>query len=164
MGEVIAVLTTSCVYVFRWLQFTPITFITKLNIELSMSDLLMRLATQKCSIAAERDQRVLADRELTESAAAAKPAADNSASSNAIEMGPLDPDDNWQWSVLRTREVVTDVERAVVGPECASTTASGSVDDEQPLRQEWERVGHHESTSCKTEIKTAPVNTTGEEQ
>ncbi|KAL0640810.1 hypothetical protein Q9L58_000117 [Maublancomyces gigas] len=150
---------------FVWLQFTPITFITKLNIELSMSDLLMKLATQKCSIEAERDQRELADRELTGSGTTAKSAVDDPTQSTAIEMSRLDPDDSWQWAVLRTQEIVMDVERAEAGGSAsASTTASGFDNDEQPLRREWERVGYHGSATYKTEVKTVPIqNSTGEQ-
>lgn len=130
-----------------------------------MSDLLMRLATQKCSIAAERDQRELADRELAESGATAKPVVDNSTQSTAIEMDRLGPDDSWQWAVLRTREIVMDVECAETGGSAsASTTASGPDNDEQPLRREWEQVGYHGSTAYRTEVKTVPVqDSTGEQ-
>lgn len=52
-----------------------------------------------------------------------------------------------QWQVLRTREVVLDVEYTVGDSSCASlsTMAPGPDNDEQPLRQEreWGRVGYH---------------------
>lgn len=149
---------------FRWLQYTPLTFITKLNIELSMADLLMKLATQKHTIEAERE---LADRQLAESGAPTKSANDSSTqpTAAAIEMGRMGADDNWQWAVLRTQEVVMDVERAAVIASSgrASTAASGSDNDEQPLRRDWERVGYHGSTLYRTEVKTATAQT-GEEQ
>lgn len=129
-------LSVSCV--FRWLQFTPLTFITKLNIELSMADLIMKLATQKCTIEAER---VLAGRQLAESEAPTKPVDDGSTQLTAIEMEPMGADDDWRWAVSRTREAVVDEERAMVITNSgrASTMASGSDNDEQPLSREWER-------------------------
>lgn len=168
LGEEVinVVLSTSCV--FRWLQFTPLTFITKLNIELSMSDLIMRLATQKNTIRGQR--------ELAESSAVPKPV-DYSASirsAAAVEVDLIEVDlmevdlievdlmdsadpglDNWQWEVLRAREVVVDVESTVAG---GSGSASAPVSDRnaQPLREEreWGRGGYHGSVSYKTEVET----------
>lgn len=129
-----------------------------------MSDLLMRLATQKCTIEAERE---LAGRQLAELGAPTKSADDNSTqlTAAAIEMERMGADDNWQWAVLRTREVVMDVERAAVIANSgrASTAASGSDNDEQPLRRDWEQVGYHGSTLYRTAVKTAAAQT-GEEQ
>lgn len=149
MGVII--LSASCV--FRWLQFTPLTFITKLNIELSMADLIMKLATQKCTIEAER---VLADRQQAELEAPTKPADDGSTQLTAIEMGPMGAGDNWRWAVLRTPEAVVDEERAMVIANSgrASTMASGSDSDEQPLRRDWERGRYHGNLSYGTEAQT----------
>lgn len=118
-----------------------------------MADLIMKLATQKCTIEAER---VLADRQLAGSEAPTKPADDGSTQSAATGVGPMDADGNWQWAVLRTRDAVVDEERAMViaGSGRASTMASGSDNDEQPLSRDWEQGRCHGNVSYGTEVQT----------